>query len=401
MTTTTQNIAQPVVEAREVPATIQSASDPGVLAQVSTARQYPRAISSFLNRCKEMATLTEEVAKSCIYALPRKEDGESKIIEGPSARLAEIVASAWGNLRIQGAVVGHDDQFVTARGEAWDVETNVAIGFEVRRRIRTSEKTLRNGTVIPARIYSDDMIAVTGNAAASIALRNAVFKAVPSAFWKPIFNACRQVVAGDVKTFHTRRDDALKTFNVMGVPNERIFALLEVPAAVDITMDHMVQLAGVLNAINEKEITLEDAFPAGTQPIKPAQRLSQQAQPQAGAQEAAGAAAASGAPAAGAAAESAPAATTGAQAPPADTQPKPASVGVIVEVKDRTQGAGTPQVRVACIIVLDTGFKAAAIGQTFKDVAERRMAAKVPVELLTKPASNPQFPPVVEAIETA
>jgi len=220
--------------------------------QVSTAKRFPRSIEAFIRRATEMATLTPEIAASCVYALPR----DGKVIEGPSARLAEIVANAWGNLRIQAgadADTDTDSHFIVGYGEAWDVEANVAIRFEVRRRITNRE----------GRRYNDDMVVVTGNAAASIALRNAVFKAVPSSFWRPIYLKCRQVIAGKAETFAKRRDEMLKAFNVMGVTNDRLYGAIGVKGLADITLDHMVQLTGFYNALKEGEISIEDAFPEG------------------------------------------------------------------------------------------------------------------------------------------
>src|SRR3954464_1853056 len=147
----------------QVLSTVALGADPEIGREIATAKRFPRSVTTFMRRAKEMATLTPEIAASCIYALPRKENGRQKNIEGPSARLAEICASAWGNLRAEGKVLGNDDQFVTARGTAWDVESNVAIAYEVKRRITTSKGDR----------YGADMIGVTGNAAASIALRNA------------------------------------------------------------------------------------------------------------------------------------------------------------------------------------------------------------------------------------
>src|SRR5690606_7715376 len=147
--------------------------------QISTAKRFPRSIKAFKDMAMAMATLDEETAESCFYALPRG----GKTVEGPSARLAEIVASAWGNMRIEGRPIAEDDRFVTSRGTAWDLQTNVAFAFESRRRITDKQN----------RRYNDDMIGVTANAATSIALRNAVFKAVPSAFWRPIYLRCREV----------------------------------------------------------------------------------------------------------------------------------------------------------------------------------------------------------------
>lgn len=242
---------------REVAPSLPAQAGGTVDTQVATARRYPRSITAFMQRAQELATLNGEIAASCVYAVPR----EGKMIEGPSARLAEIVAHAWGNLRIQAGTTEIDDRFITARGEAWDVESNVAIAFEVRRRI-----TGRAG-----KTYSDDMVTVTGNAAASIALRNAVFKTVPSSFWKPIYAKCRQVIAGDAKTFHARRDEMLKQFGVMGVTPQQLSDLVGVKGPLDITLEHMVTLTGVFTAIKDGDTTIEEAF-AKDAPIQQPQR---------------------------------------------------------------------------------------------------------------------------------
>ena len=346
--------ATPEVLEREVEAKLPMTAGAGVDVQVATAKRYPRSIESFVRRCKEMATLDADVASSCVYALPR----DGKTIEGPSARLAEIVASAWGNMRIQAGATDSDDRYITARGEAWDVETNVAIGFEVRRRI-----TNRSG-----KTFNDDMITVTGNAAASIALRNAVFKAVPSAFWKPIYNECRRVIAGDVRTFHARRDDMLKAFMVMGVTTERLLGTLGLKGVLDLTLDHMVTLTGIFNALKEGETTIEEAFPEAGAPIKPAQRVSQQpSAPQSGT-------------------------TTGAtgqtEAATPSTAPSPSSgpaspIGTIVDVLDRSQGD-----KLAAVVVLDTGFKASTRSGDVIGAANNLKGSGRRVELVTTPSTK-------------
>ncbi len=136
--------------------------------QVATAHKFPRSIKRFRQEALQMVTLNESVAESCIYALPRS----GKTIEGPSARFAEVVASAWGNCRAGARVVSDAGDFITAQGVFHDLERNVAITYEVQRRI--TDKNNRR--------FNADMIGVTGNAASSIALRNAILKGVPKAF---------------------------------------------------------------------------------------------------------------------------------------------------------------------------------------------------------------------------
>lgn len=216
--------------------------------QVATAHKYPRSIKRFRDEALQMVTLNEAVAESCIYALPRG----NKTIEGPSARFAEVVASAWGNCRAGARVVSDQGEFITAQGVFHDLERNVAITFEVQRRITDSK----------GRRYNADMIGVTGNAASSIALRNAILKGVPKAFWDDMYQAARKTVMGDVKTLANRRADALKAFVAFGITAEQIFAKLEVSGIEDIGLEHLVVLRGLISAIKEGDTTPEQAFAA-------------------------------------------------------------------------------------------------------------------------------------------
>ena len=235
--------------------------------QIATAHKFPRSIKKFRNEALQMVTLTEQVAESCIYALPR----DGKTIEGPSARFAEVVASAWGNCRAGARVVADNGQMITAQGVFHDLERNVAITYEVQRRI-----TGKNGNR-----FSPDMIAVTGNAASSIALRNAILKGVPKAFWDEMYQAARATVMGDFKTLANRRTEAIKAFVSFGVKPEQVFAKLNVAGAEDIGLDQIVILRGLLTALREGDTTPEQAFSdeeAPAKPAKPAEKPAEQQQ---------------------------------------------------------------------------------------------------------------------------
>ena len=69
----------------------------------------------------------------------------------------------YGNLQLSSRIVEVADTYIVAQGVVWDLEANVRISTETRR-ITTEE----------GRRYNEDMIMMTGNAAASIALRNAI-----------------------------------------------------------------------------------------------------------------------------------------------------------------------------------------------------------------------------------
>lgn len=215
--------------------------------QISTAKTYPRSIAHFKQKALSMATLDQETAVSCFYALPRA----GKTVEGPSIRLAEIVISAWGNLRASANVIANDRKTITARAICHDLESNTAIAIEVKRKI-----TDKSG-----RTYSEDMQVVTGNAACKIALRNAVFSVIPMAYTKEIYDKVRLVAAGDVATLGQRRMDALKHFKSMGVGYDRIYSVLGVKSDEDIDQEKFLTLLGIANAIKDGDTTLEEAFP--------------------------------------------------------------------------------------------------------------------------------------------
>ena len=67
----------------------------------------------------------------------------------------------------------------------------------------------------------------TGNAAASIALRNAIFRVVPRAYIDGVYEKARQVAVGDAKTLGERRESLLQRFEKLGVTRDRVFARLE------------------------------------------------------------------------------------------------------------------------------------------------------------------------------
>lgn len=216
--------------------------------QVATARAMPRSISKAIQNINTLATLDEESAQECIYALPRG----GKPIKGPSVRLAEIIASQWGNSRVGARVVNVDkfEKYIEAEGVFHDLETNTATTARVRRRI--SDK---NG-----RVFNDDMIIVTGNAACAIAKRNAILGGVPKGVWRQAYNAVESVLVGDIKTLAVRREAAMKAFAGYGVTPDQLYAVLGVAGKDDVTLEHLATLLAYHSALKNGEATVEEIF---------------------------------------------------------------------------------------------------------------------------------------------
>jgi len=230
------------------PTALESMERAGIDMQISTAKRYPRSLAVVKKRMLDLATLDQETAASCFYRLNR----QGRNIEGPTIRLAEIAVSSFGNLRYGARVISNDKKVITAQGYCFDLESNVMSQVEVQRRI-----TDKNGNT-----YSDDMQVVTGNAACAIAARNAVFKVVPFAFIKPIFSAAKKAAVGDIKTLVERRTTMLKTFAALGVNEKRVLAVLGKNGLEEIGLAELEILIGLHNAIEDKEQTVEEAFPS-------------------------------------------------------------------------------------------------------------------------------------------
>lgn len=216
--------------------------------QIATAKTYPRDVQDALKRIKDIATLDTETAEDCFYALRR----QGSLIEGVSVRLAEIIAGAWGNLRVQTRIIGNDGRTITAQGICHDLETNLAVSVEVKRRI-----TDKYG-----KTYSDDMQVMTGNAASAIAFRNAVLKVVPKAVTKRVINEVKDVAVGRSMDLESRRQNMLAYYSKIGVGEADILKYCGVKTPEEITGEMIFELSGLKNAIKEGTTTVQEVFRA-------------------------------------------------------------------------------------------------------------------------------------------
>ncbi len=218
--------------------------------QISTAKSYPRDLSRVLNQIETYATMDTETAEDCFYALRRGSGNNASVIEGVSVRLAEIIAGAWGNMRVQTRIIGNDGKTITSQGICHDLETNLAVSVEVKRRI-----TDRNG-----KTFSEDMQVVTGNAASAIAFRNAVLKVVPKAVTKNVLTRVKQVAIGQAIDHETSRQNCLANFAKAGVTEQMILEHLEVNSINDIDKEMIFLLRSTWNAIKEGSTTIAETF---------------------------------------------------------------------------------------------------------------------------------------------
>lgn len=217
--------------------------------QISTAKSFPRNIKRATDNAIAIVTIDVDTAKTCTYSVPRG----GKAVTGPSVHLAKILAQVWGNLRVEAKVVSIDAKQITSEAVCFDLENNLAIKAQVKRSI-----VGRSGR------FNDDMITVTGNAANSIALRNAVLSVIPRAIVDKVYNAAKQMITGDVsdktKLLAKRKQvfDGLR--DSLSLTEKEILGAIGRASLDHVIGDDLIVLIGIAQAIKDGDTTVEQAF---------------------------------------------------------------------------------------------------------------------------------------------
>jgi hypothetical protein len=227
--------------------------------QINTAKAYPRNVSNAIKEAVSMATINKETAESCIYSVPRGKGKEATVITGESIRLAEILASAWGNIHSASRITENDGTTITAEGVAWDLEKNVKVCKQVKRNIKTKD----------GYTFGNDMQVVTGNAAQSIALRNALLSVIPRAYAKEVFKQAINFTLGfdendpnAKEKLRERSEKFVARFEKLGIKKEKIFNYFGHRSFDEFNREDITEMAGIGTAITsaEKSLKIEKAF---------------------------------------------------------------------------------------------------------------------------------------------
>lgn len=218
--------------------------------QIATAKRYPRVLMGIIQNCIATVTMDKETAEMCNYSLPRG----GKPISGPSVHLARIIAAEWGNMRIESKIVDVTATEIVAEAVCFDLEKNYAIKTQTRRKI-----TGKDG-----QRFKEDMINVTGAAAASIAFRNAVFSVVPKAIVDKIYKESRRFAVGDLSDDAKLAQAVTKTKKYFsenyGASDEDIVHFLGLRNILQVKAEQIEILRGLVTALKEGSTTPDEAF---------------------------------------------------------------------------------------------------------------------------------------------
>ena len=138
------------------------------------------------------------------------------------------------------------------------METNYAVCVEARRSIID-----RNG-----HRYSDSVIETNAMAILAIAERNAILKVVPKAVIDKVYKEAFNCAFGDLSDAAKLLKERDRIFNVFknehGMKEEDVVKCLGLKTKGAIKSEHIATLHGYLQALKDKELTVEDLLKKGT-----------------------------------------------------------------------------------------------------------------------------------------
>lgn len=244
------NVYQPQSQGNVLAQAQSSREMEEVKAQIFMARQFPRNIfqaeQRILDACKR-----KSLAETAIYSYPRG----GQRVEGPSIRLAEVIAQNWGNIAFGIKELEQREGESVAMAYAWDLETNVRQEkvFTVKH-IRKAKGQLKK-LDDPRDIY--ELVANNG----SRRLRACILGVIPGDIIEAAVQECNRTLANQSKgPLKDRIANALKAFKEQfRVTQEMIEARFGYNAEAFTEYD-LVELIKIFNSLKDGMSKVDDWF---------------------------------------------------------------------------------------------------------------------------------------------
>ena len=229
---------------------IQSARESQeVQAMVVSAKRFPRnqieAMDRILNACTRPT-----LAEGAIYSYPR--GGEK--VEGPSIRLAEAMAQAWGNIEFGIRELSQENGESTVEAFAWDLETNTrqVKVFQVPHK-RFTKKYGAKDLVDPRDIY--ELVANNG----ARRLRACILGILPGDVIESAVQQCQKTLQTSADVTPEGLKKMVDAFGTLGVTDEMIKTFCQckieaIPAA------QVVRLKKIFASIRDGMSNISDWF---------------------------------------------------------------------------------------------------------------------------------------------
>lgn len=213
------------------------------------AKQFPRDEYAAIGRIKRMCERIS-LAEQATYSYPRG----GKQVTGPSIRLAEAIAQAWGNIDCGVIELENKNGASELMAYAWDLETNTRVTkmFKVKH-IRDTKKGSS------ALTDSRDIYEATANFGAR-RLRACILSVIPGDVVESALDVCKETVMSQDKTpIKDRIDKLQKAFKELNVTKEQLEEYAQRNLA-EFGREEIFTLQGVYKAIRDGQSKPDDYF---------------------------------------------------------------------------------------------------------------------------------------------
>ena len=182
-----------------------------VQAMVIMAKQFPRnqiqAVDRILNACTRPS-----LAEGAVYSYPRGGNN----VEGPSIRLAEVIAQNWGNIDFGIRELSQTKSDSIVEAYAWDLETNT-------RQVKVFQVPHKRFTKQGVKILSDsrDIYELVANIGAR-RLRACILGIIPGDVIEQAVKQCSITLASTVDVTDAGIKAMVQAFESFGITKEMI-----------------------------------------------------------------------------------------------------------------------------------------------------------------------------------
>ena len=252
------NVAPPQKNYPEAPA-VQSGfgDDPAIAREVATvqgqiliAKKFPRDVDLSLQKI-ERACSRERLASLAVYQYQRG----GTDITGPSIRLAEAVASAWGNVKYGFDVMESNEVTNKVRAYAYDMESNV----QAERIFSVSNfrftKSGQYKMTDPRDIYEN----IANNASRRI--RACILEIIPADVIEYAMECCDRTIRQNIKITPETLDKLCAAFADFGVTKIQIEAKIQRNLS-SIGTAQYIQLRNIYTSLKDGIAKADECFPS-------------------------------------------------------------------------------------------------------------------------------------------
>jgi len=213
------------------------------------AKQFPRDEYAAIGRIERMCERMS-LAEQATYSYPRG----GKQVTGPSIRLAEAIAQAWGNIDCGVIELENKNGASELMAYAWDLETNTRVTkmFKVKH-VRDTKKGSS------ALTDSRDIYEATANFGAR-RLRACILSVIPGDVVERAVDVCKETVTNKDKTPIADRIKKLeKAFKELSINRDQLEEYAQRNLN-EFGRDEIFALQGVFKAIRDGQAKAEDYF---------------------------------------------------------------------------------------------------------------------------------------------